>query len=1462
MRGGDDHVLQAIQQRRADVELDVAHRELGPTAPEVGQQQRLRRLRQGEPRQRHVPHAQDRQVIDGPPAAPRRLGDEPGGAPPSTSHARAPFPTTTHCFRSSMTMHPHHDADLPVDPVATTTSAGKIEHVAGFGELRIDKDLWTALCDLLGREPQRAEPVVVLAAYLHSLRDSLGLSEHFDRDTDDRTAVAPPAGAAELVSEALGLAVDQFSIERLADTLYAVFATIADDPAALKRLNRRATITPEGLLTIGQVGWNIEHSDDRRPRMPIRSNQALGDGTTRAHIKAPDRDADYAAMDWTTRTNAGVSGLGPGRAARSSGQGLRTKVAVLAALAAEHLIRMAAPTRIDRTNATIAMEGDRRVIRWATEQNQIPKPSVTARQSSSNRILIGVFDEVGERYQPRRIDKQLQAVWNGSGDRRVWLRGGPGMGKSYTARHVMEESLRDTSEDRDTLLIWVDSADASSATREFALAAASLPSVSGLGASLGGADEALQARALLRHLATTENPWLIVLDNADADDLIDAKLIPPGTNGRGRVIMTTTSASERTASHGSCIDVEEFTAEEGDAYLLARIPESSSADRARLIESLGAQPLALSIAASTIAVNHMTIPDWLDEFSGSTLDDVADHPDAGGYPTLISGAWRIALERASRGLPDGEIERAALIAALHDPAGHPTWIWQRDEILTWLNGDDARTLPTARMPHAVRRLIDHSILRFTGPSWQEGSVSIHQLAARAIRETIGRETLETAANLMANAWLLRLSEPPMIVDYTDVARHMRVLRDSSPEPQPLTQFLLARTEERHTSGALSRALNVTLRKKYGHYFLEGGVVGKFQLASLLNSYTEGATDPDSLRFAKDLLLEIVDADETTIALKAQCLSVLADIEERLLNRASAREHQARGASLNEHLLSAGDEDGGSEALRLASAIDLTRYRLSTGDRAGAIAVAREAARMVTMSASDQESEWDMVRAELYNYLLQCGLLDEAEQLWDAGGGGRRLDGIDKDDPSHKELLFARSRALNLAFRHEWAAAEDLLSRIGKGRLLLASIQAHQGDGGQSRAAVTIAEGSSNVSPDTSDEPPSSSGPDDDELDSDQLDDLCRMITEDALSSALRKSLRWRIDDLPVMTATLSFLNACADPLDRSEQRSRAWLLICIGQKTKDADSHQARNQVESGIAIYEMLHALDSRDETVVEGMVFAHSLMCDLDLTQESKRHHLEAAVGLLGGLPAPSPQLVRILLNDFWEYSSALEGPGKRVAGVLMAERLVAVARKADGTTGALGTVGLALQSLLRCLLILKPKKWPKHLRRSFGDLAMEHLEQIENAETSLLDDNFEARQVPGVMYLTAQKLGKQVSKERQLEYVQRWLEIGRRLEARDPTSPFAQYWLSVALFCEARAEDDNDSPGSETMLLERLVNRMDVPARLDPSEYGGFYLGLLSGFAQSLRRDDRAQEAEMIEARAQDYRTEHPDLDASSE
>jgi len=657
--------------------------------------------------------------------------------------------------------------------------------VAGDG-LEITADVWDALGWVLGDSPTSPEPVVLLATYLDALAKGYGLSESQMIAEDPLERAAPPAPALPLLRHYLAEGGADLDADRLRDRLHAVFAVLADRPVARKTLNRNRPLTEVELLTAGQVYWNLERTDGR-PRLPIRPGPITKAGTTGrqqddADIPTASRTRDFATMTWTARVNEPGSN-------KSSGQGFRKQGARLAVLAAQHIIetdpRPAPALQGGVLHHSSVVDGNPRAtaITWpeaapaavtplAGQREHVPTPEDSVVGGSGDeavwapawvadgRLVMGSPRDLGTSYLRRGFDDDVDRIWAQGGDRRVWLRGAPGIGKSYAALRVWHEALEGASEDRGRILIWVDSADPAAIVDTLSRAMDLVPQLHGQGPGESAAPPLQRARSFLTLLSNTTLPFLVIYDGADPDAVIEAGLVPPGGNPKGRFLATTVTPMRGARLMGRVVVASRFSDQEAIGYVRSlidpatgdRAPLAHAADATirRLARAVDHHPLGLSIAAKTIITWHLDVDDWLAEFhAAETMDAAADEPDAGGYPHLVGAAWRVALERAGRGQPEGVVTRAAYVAAILRGGPHPSWLWQRDGVDSWVSGGAGLERPhRTGTPVAVQRLIDHGIVEFSGPSWPQSQLQAHQLAARAILEDAPPQQVADLAELL------------------------------------------------------------------------------------------------------------------------------------------------------------------------------------------------------------------------------------------------------------------------------------------------------------------------------------------------------------------------------------------------------------------------------------------------------------------------------------------------------------------------------------------------------------------------------------------------------------------------------------------------------------------------------------------------------------------------------------------
>lgn len=910
-----------------------------------------------------------------------------------------------------------------------------------YGSGEVTRDLSDALGLVLGRTPETPEPIVVLAWYLDSLAKEYGLSESLDLDISPLDRVAIPAAGAAVIDHYLGGAEGRLDIDALRDRLYSVFVELSDDRDARGLINKNQPLSDIGLLHLAQIYWNLEGISSRA-KLPIRPGQQIAtpSGRVAADIKVPGAQKDFATMKWAARVVEKGS-------YKSSGQSFRRQGARLAALVAARIAAatIAPPPELKgvRLERSLDDHGQLRItaIVWPEVESPANRHFTSAPvvASGSQLALVGRPAEVGDGYQRRSSDSQIERLWADGGDRRVWLVGGPGLGKSYSARRIAQEAISSRDDTGDALVIWVDSAESTSVTTAYADAVDRLREQ---GVDIRSADSTeAKARALLDTLTTSNWRWLIILDNAEPGSLIEANLVPWGRNSNGRVLITTSRHDHRIRANGRVVAVDKFTPEEARNYLRADVHSRVGGHNPFLLEptseiealaqTLDFHPLALSIAAATIIANATAVSDWVSEFNrASAMDAAADEPDSGGYPNLIGTTWQLALTKASNGLPQGVVERAAMVAALQSPDGHPTWLWDEEPLAAWVAGGS--TAPRrGGMPAAVRRLADYGIIEFRGDSWRDGKLAIHQLAARAVRERADAESLAELAAILVDLWLLQVTGDVTLANPGDLRKNLRPVADLATASAAVRNAAQALLEFGIPASTALLARQTELVEALTPHLRRGGATGREVLAHLLTEAADMQSElghiADAQRtytHAAQLREELVDEPGLSEPVRAEMLAALSEVEQKLGRPEQARLHSARSAQTLERLLET--EPGGDDLARLALLAELyerlgdpaKNQRLrGQVDRALQIYRRNDATRSFVPDWA-RADEW----ARLGRQLARLGRTAEAAEFLERG-----VDACQKVGSEWAGLLLGDLAQLHIETA-AWEAAEDALTR--------------------------------------------------------------------------------------------------------------------------------------------------------------------------------------------------------------------------------------------------------------------------------------------------------------------------------------------------------------------------------------------------------------------------------------------------
>ncbi|MGW1011776.1 tetratricopeptide repeat protein [Streptomyces termitum] len=295
------------------------------------------------------------------------------------------------------------------------------------------------------------------------------------------------------------------------------------------------------------------------------------------------------------------------------------------------------------------------------------------------------------------------AVAPGAGNGVYVLHGVGGCGKTAVAhtlfRHAVDHAGR--------IGFWVNASDPSS------LRAGMLAVAADRGASdaeLTGARSGLRPAADLvwHHLDASDQPWLLVLDNADTPAVLrDGGWLR--TSPTGTVVVTTRQAAAHWWPGAELLQFGVLPREDAALVLQDLAPHAGSAEEAaEIADRLGCLPLALTLAGGFLA--HQIIAPWnladyrqgLDGAAGHHPIELLDQGAETGADSrhLLSRTWQLSLDAlTAQGLP----EATALLRLLSCWAGDPLPLG----LLAGAHlGEDLRP---SRVEPALRGLLEHSL---------------------------------------------------------------------------------------------------------------------------------------------------------------------------------------------------------------------------------------------------------------------------------------------------------------------------------------------------------------------------------------------------------------------------------------------------------------------------------------------------------------------------------------------------------------------------------------------------------------------------------------------------------------------------------------------------------------------------------------------------------------------------------
>ncbi|MDT0548341.1 tetratricopeptide repeat protein [Streptomyces lonegramiae] len=370
----------------------------------------------------------------------------------------------------------------------------------------------------------------------------------------------------------------------------------------------------------------------------------------------------------------------------------------------------------------------------------------SVRRPAVGRAPVVLRDRVGE------MDRLRAAVESGVGNRVYVLHGLGGCGKTAVAYALFHHATSEAGR----LGLWVNASDPASLRAGMLAVAADRGATDG---ELVGARSGLRPAADLvwHYLDHSDQPWLLVLDNADTPAILrDGGWLR--TSPTGTVVVTTRQAAAHWWPGAELLQFGVLPREDAALVLRDLAPHAGSVeDAGEVADRLGRLPLALTLAGGFLA--HQVIDPW-------TLADYSRRLDGGGSglsPTdpielidqgaaavggdsrhLLSHTWQLSLDAlAAQGLP----EAGRLLSLLA--------CWSSDPLpLSVLSGTKLDpVLPASRVESALRGLLDHSLTELV--SGEMRCLRTHGVLLGSVARTTPADQREqltvTAARLLLSA---------------------------------------------------------------------------------------------------------------------------------------------------------------------------------------------------------------------------------------------------------------------------------------------------------------------------------------------------------------------------------------------------------------------------------------------------------------------------------------------------------------------------------------------------------------------------------------------------------------------------------------------------------------------------------------------------------------------------------------
>ncbi|MCY9784233.1 tetratricopeptide repeat protein [Nocardiopsis sp. EMB25] len=383
-------------------------------------------------------------------------------------------------------------------------------------------------------------------------------------------------------------------------------------------------------------------------------------------------------------------------------------------------------------------------------------------------MVVGVLPNEADHFQHRSLTDRLT---RSSRDHPTVvlgqvLSGMGGVGKTQLAAHHARALLRREEVD---LVVWAPAAERATILRAYADAAHRILH------SPADEDPEHAARRFLTWLQTTDQRWLVVLDNLDVPEHVrglwpttSAPAAADTAGPRGRLVVTTRRTDTALAGRGRAfIDVGVYTPDESLTYLATALDDlplaPDQADLTALAEDLGHLPLALSHAAAYIRDRRggMTCASYRALFRDrrGALDRLFPEEESlpDDYARTVATTWAVSVEHANTLTPRGLALPMMRLVSLLDPTGIPVAALTSSPVLDHLRrARPEEPGPTSRDADDALSALARLHLVTRSGFGDDALVGAHRLVQRATRERRAtrpdRDTVRAAADALLSVW--------------------------------------------------------------------------------------------------------------------------------------------------------------------------------------------------------------------------------------------------------------------------------------------------------------------------------------------------------------------------------------------------------------------------------------------------------------------------------------------------------------------------------------------------------------------------------------------------------------------------------------------------------------------------------------------------------------------------------------